>query len=67
MDGLVQLIWDTPVLLVMPAVGGVISLVIVNTSVSVHPFAAVAVTVYEPAAFTSKLAPSVVVTPSDQE
>jgi hypothetical protein len=40
----------TPVLLVMPTVGGVKSSVMVIDAVFVHPFAPVAVTVYVPVA-----------------
>src|SRR5574344_2126398 len=49
-DNVVQVKIVVPVLLVLPAVGGVIFCVIVIASVSVQPLAAVTVTVYVPGA-----------------
>ena len=65
---MIQSICVTPVLLVIPAVGTVMSFVMVIISVSVHPFEPVTVTVYVPASETVKSATELTVeVPSDQE
>ena len=65
---LIQSIWVTPVLLVIPTVGAVMSFVIDMLSVSVHPFEPVTVTMYVPALETIKPATELTVeVPSDQE
>ena len=64
----VQFTSIAPVLLVMPAIGFVMSFVIVIVSVSVHPLAAVTVTVYVPASETDNASTVLTVeVPSDQE